>query len=484
LRGIVHAAVAMSQCPLRELDEETLAGMLASKVAGTRNLLALGAGSTLDFVVLFSSTTALLGAGGLAHYAAANGYLDAAACERRAAGFPVTSVNWGTWDEMRVASAEDRRGFLDAGLRPMASARALEALGAVISAGIPQISVASIEWESLRSLYEARRRRPFLARLGSSGTKATSARPRGAKRDLPSRLSGAPANERKDIVLAFVQGEVARILGIQKPEGIDPDQGLFDMGLDSLMAVDLKSRLEAGVGQPLPSTLTFNYPSVGALTNFLLQDILWPASEPVPAAAREAHPAEEAVASRTEADLSEEERPPPREGINYHSGRWVIDGEPSCHPCGRGTGSDDERKRSYTRQRDGETGSPGPAQIRAGCGRAHAGPAGSDRADTDGAHRRHRDELPFPRRGELAGGVLAIASGTPGRGPGGSPGAVGTRGIRAPGSRRRRQNAPAVRGIHRRVTNSTCLFGIAPQAATMDPRRLVRVTGGLERAAA
>jgi hypothetical protein len=83
---------------------------------------------------------------------------------------------------------------------------------------------------------------------------------------------------------------------------------LFDMGLDSLMAVDLKSRLEAGVGQPLPSTLTFNYPSVGALANFLLQDVLGDAAEPVPAAAREVRPAEEAVASRDpEADLSEEE---------------------------------------------------------------------------------------------------------------------------------------------------------------------------------
>lgn len=308
LRGMVHAAVAMSQCPLRELDEATLAGMLASKVAGTRNLLALAEGSPLDFAVLFSSTTALLGAGGLAHYAAANGYLDAVAHERRAAGFPVTSVNWGTWDEMRVASAEDRRGFLDAGLRPMASPQALEVMGAVISAGIPQIAVASIDWEALRSLYEARKRRPFLTRLGSTGTKAATARPRGAKKDLPSRLKGVSGNERKDIVLAFVQGEVARILGIPKPEGIDPDQGLFDMGLDSLMAVDLKSRLESGVGQPLPSTLTFNYPSVGALANFLLLDVLGGVAEPIPAPAGASRPVEEAVTSRTsDADLSEEE---------------------------------------------------------------------------------------------------------------------------------------------------------------------------------
>ena len=308
LRGVVHAAVAMSQCPLRDLDEATLGGMLASKVGGTRNLLALGAGMPLEFVVLFSSTTALLGARGLAHYAAANGYLDAVAHERRAAGFPVTSVNWGTWDEMRVASAEERRGFLEAGLRPLPSSQALEAMGAVITTGIPQIAVASIDWDALRSLYEARKRRPFLTRLGSVGAKRTSPRPRGSKKDLPSRLKGVSGNERKDVVLAFVQGEVARILGIPKPEGIDPDQGLFDMGLDSLMAVDLKSRLEAGVGQPLPSTLTFNYPSVGALANFLLQDILGSASEPVPVPVRETGPLEEAAAKRdSRGEMSEED---------------------------------------------------------------------------------------------------------------------------------------------------------------------------------
>jgi acyl carrier protein len=190
----------------------------------------------------------------------------------------------------------------------MPSSQARETMGAVISAGIPRITVASIDWDALRSLYEARRRRPFLARLGSAVTKAASPRTRGAKRDLPSRLKGVSANERKDAVLAFVQGEVARILGIPKPEGIDPEQGLFDMGLDSLMAVDLKSRLEAGVGQPLPSTLTFNYPSVGALANFLLQDILGSADEPAPAPSREARPAEEADASKgTDADASEEE---------------------------------------------------------------------------------------------------------------------------------------------------------------------------------
>ncbi|MBP2679105.1 MAG: hypothetical protein H6Q82_2170, partial [Deltaproteobacteria bacterium] len=184
----------------------------------------------------------------------------------------------GTWDEMRVASADDRRGFLEAGLWPMASARALEALGAVISAGIPQISVASIEWESLRSLYEARRRRPFLARLGSGRSKFVSVRPRVDRGGLKDRLKVVQLKDRQEVLLSFVRGEAAKVLGIRKPESLPADQGFFEMGLDSLMAVDLRSRLEAGIGLPLPSTLIFKYPTVGALVNFLAQQ----ASETIP----------------------------------------------------------------------------------------------------------------------------------------------------------------------------------------------------------
>jgi len=126
LRGIVHAAVAMSQCPLRDLDEAILAGMLASKVAGTRNLLALVAGKPLDFAVLFSSTTALLGAGGWPITPPPTG-ISTRSPTNGGGGFPGYERQLGHVDEMRLASAEDRRGF-SSGPAAMPSSQALEAM--------------------------------------------------------------------------------------------------------------------------------------------------------------------------------------------------------------------------------------------------------------------------------------------------------------------------------------------------------------------
>lgn len=272
LRGIVHAAVSMSYCPLKELDDGAIRSMFAAKVRGTRILLEEAEQLAPEFVLLFSSTTSVLGAGGLAHYAAANQFLDAVAHDRRAAGVPVTSINWGTWDEMRAASEKDREGFREGGLHPMPSDAALDAMGAVLAAGIPQIAVASVDWEVLRPLYEARRRRPILSRLG--GHAPSKLRGREERKDLRKKLESVPAAARKDVILAFVKGEVARVLGLANADAVDPEQGLFDMGMDSLMAVDVKSRLEAGVGHPLPSTLTFNYPTVAALAGFLAGELI------------------------------------------------------------------------------------------------------------------------------------------------------------------------------------------------------------------
>jgi myxalamid-type polyketide synthase MxaC len=95
LAGIVHTAADLSSAPVVDLDEERLQAMLRPKVQGTFNLHRLSAGLALDFFVLFSSTTALLGANGLAHYAAANVYLDSFAHYRRSLGLPALSINWG-----------------------------------------------------------------------------------------------------------------------------------------------------------------------------------------------------------------------------------------------------------------------------------------------------------------------------------------------------------------------------------------------------
>jgi acyl carrier protein len=147
--------------------------------------------------------------------------------------------------------------------------------------------VARVDWGVLRPLHEARRSRPFLAHLGAAAAPvaALSAPAARAAPVLAERLARAPASLRGDVLLEYVREEVAKVLGAAEgAKAIPPGAGFFELGMDSLMSVELKKRLERGAGRTLPSTLTFNYPNAAALAAFL-GGALAPAAEPaVPAA--------------------------------------------------------------------------------------------------------------------------------------------------------------------------------------------------------
>jgi acyl transferase domain-containing protein/phospholipid N-methyltransferase len=313
LCGVVHAAVAVpDERGIRNLDERALREMLEAKVAGTRNLLELGRNQPLEFVALFSSMAGLLGLKGGAHYAAASQYLDAVAHDRRQTGLTVTSIDWGAWDEMRSATGEIRRvvraGPTTGSIHPLPSSGALRAMEMVLASGLPQVAVAAIDWETLRSLHESRRPRPLTSLLVSRRKATAPAAGKDSAGDLRARLEAAPQKQRRDMLRSFVRATIARVLGVRNPDSIDPDKGLFELGLDSLMSIDLKTRLEIGVGHPLPSTLIFNHPSISALTEYLAAEVLGEPDRTSPLSGAE--PTVEkvtAAAAETTADISEEE---------------------------------------------------------------------------------------------------------------------------------------------------------------------------------
>jgi myxalamid-type polyketide synthase MxaE and MxaD len=273
LRGVIHAAAAPGVVSLRDMTLEALSSVLRPKVAGAWVLHQLTAAMELDFFVMFSSTTGLLGSRDLGHYAAANTFLDALAHYRRSAGRPAVSINWGAWDEMRGGSADQLKTFAGAGLRRMPAPRALKALGHLLYSDSPQVVVAGVDWAVLKPVYEAKRRRPFLEQVGAPTTGRTTV-PAAKGSDILQRLEAARPQDRWDLLVDHVRGEVAKVLRLQPGRTIDLNRGLFDLGMDSLMSVELKSRLEASLGRPLPSTLTFNYPNVGALADYLAREAL------------------------------------------------------------------------------------------------------------------------------------------------------------------------------------------------------------------
>ena len=314
LRGIIHAAVEMTSRSVKDLDLESFQRMCHAKALGGWILHRLTAQQQLDFFVLFSSTTALWGAAGLGHYAAANQALNLLAQWRREHGLRALSVNWGTWQQMRVADQAEKEQFIQAGLHPMPGAQALAAMEHLVSTNRTSAVVASIDWNSLRAVYEARRARPLFTEMRSrprpENDPATLKKSTAAGQEIYLQLQSASPVRRRDILIAHLRSQTSSILGFDLAREIELEQGLFDMGMDSLMAVELRGRLERSLGVPLPSTLTFNYPTIRALTDYLLKEVLQfdspPASEQT-ALIHVAAPAKTASVDQPSDGLSEDE---------------------------------------------------------------------------------------------------------------------------------------------------------------------------------
>ena len=273
LSGIVHTAAALSSCSIGEMTDEVLRSMFSPKIAGTWNLHLLTRDLKLDFFVVFSSTTALWGSSLLGHYAAANTFLDTFAHYRQASGLPAVSINWGTWDVMRAASLGEQAKVVQFGLNQMPAEAALGILGGLLNSPMALVAIASVDWHVLKPAYEARRKRPLLEKIDLGIPTQMGGRLKKKAATLMEQLKSIPIEDRKEFILRVVREQVAQVISNPEPASLDIHQGLFEMGLDSLMSVELKSLLEASVEQALPSTLTFNYPTIADLANYLEKEI-------------------------------------------------------------------------------------------------------------------------------------------------------------------------------------------------------------------
>jgi NADPH:quinone reductase-like Zn-dependent oxidoreductase/acyl carrier protein len=276
LRGIVHAAGVIADGPLAGQDWSRFERVLAPKAAGGWALHRASEGRPLDFFVLFSSMVAIFGGAGQANYAAANAGLDALAHYRRAQGLPALSVNWGPWAEAGMAArldAREHRRWAQQGIGSMKPAQALAALERLLASGAAQGAVLPIDWNVMARSWaggagpalvrELVRVRPIAAAVAASPVVT-----------LQEELAREIPSERVAAVRRRIVQDALRILGISGRTAIEPRQPLSELGLDSLMAVELRNALGVAVGRTLPATLLFRYPTVEALTQFLAQEIL------------------------------------------------------------------------------------------------------------------------------------------------------------------------------------------------------------------
>jgi amino acid adenylation domain-containing protein len=272
VRGIVHSAGLLDDGILARQSPERLANVMASKVSGAWNLHTLAA--DLDWFVLFSSSASLIETPGQGNYAAANAFLDALAHFRRAQGQPALSINWGPWSEVGMSAALkfDHQGI--GSISPEQGAAVFTALLNQASELPPQIAALPIRWPAFLTSHPAVS--PFYADF----QKAETPREQSAL-SVRQELEAAAPDVRSGLLSRTVSGVVAKVLGLSSAE-VDPNQSLMDLGLDSLLAVELRNKLSKTLGLGLPATLLFEYPNLRVLNRFLF-DELFPAEDDIEA---------------------------------------------------------------------------------------------------------------------------------------------------------------------------------------------------------
>jgi len=272
LRGVMHVAGVVEDGTLLQQDWSRFERVLAPKQQGSWNLHEQTKELELDFFVLFSSSVSLLGAAGQGNYAAANAFMDALAHHRRALGLAAVSINWGPWSGGGMAASlgvpEQRRWF--DWIEPE---QGLETLGWAMEAGLAQVAVLPVEWAKYVQRFAGAGSPKLLEKLLDE---ARAGMPRAKEPTLVERLKGLSRNKQQEALFDYVHHQVAQVLGVDPSRPLPGNQRLFESGLDSLMAVELRNRIQSslGVERPLAATLVFEHPSIEALVDHLATEVL------------------------------------------------------------------------------------------------------------------------------------------------------------------------------------------------------------------
>ncbi|MGW5937081.1 type I polyketide synthase [Streptomyces celluloflavus] len=255
VRGVVHAAGVGDAVPLLDLEPDALEWHLRAKALGAWVLHRRFAERELDFFTLCSSTSSLLSSPFFAAYAAANAFLDALAELRRARGLPALSVNWGIWRDTGMATREAGSApGLSRGMGTLRPGQALRVFHRLLRHEGAQIAVVPVDWPDWGRRYQEVSGSALLSELvGGRGSVPAARAVARRSRQLITRdeLFALPGPERAPALSERLLRSVTAALDAQSVRP-SADQPLLDLGVDSLMAVELKNEIEGGPGVSLP----------------------------------------------------------------------------------------------------------------------------------------------------------------------------------------------------------------------------------------
>ncbi len=272
LKGVIHAAGVLEDGLLRNMSWEQFTKVMSPKVTGTWHLHQMTKDLPLDFFVCFSSMAAMIGNAGQGNYAAANGFMDAMAHYRRGLGMPGLSINWSTWAGGGMAASLDnqQQQQLDkSGITAIKPEQGLQTLELFLSGASSQVGVFPVNWSEFFRQTPTAEKMPLLSEFVSSQPSLGQ-----KKSSFIGELEAQAIPERMDLLTKHIRSMLAQTLGIKDGQKIGMREPFFDIGLDSLMAVELKNRMESSLNVSLSSTVLFDYPVLEKLLSHLADDVI------------------------------------------------------------------------------------------------------------------------------------------------------------------------------------------------------------------
>ncbi|MBA2682237.1 MAG: SDR family NAD(P)-dependent oxidoreductase, partial [Ktedonobacteraceae bacterium] len=269
LRGIFHAAGVLDDVLLVNMQPRHFQRVMEAKVQGAWHLHTLTQQDPLDYFVLFSSAASLLGSPGQGNYAAANAFLDALAFLRQGQELPALSINWGPWSDVGLAISGEKRGkrLAQMGIGGISSSQGVEALGRLLSQeeAPVQVGVLPLNLRQWRQSYPSIAGLPFFANAQEDKTAEQAQQ----AISMHEQLAEADPTRQQTLLEDFLRQQIAQVLRMV-PSKIDRHTSFRILGLESLVAVELRNRLENNLGVALPVTIVWTYPTVQTLAEYLL----------------------------------------------------------------------------------------------------------------------------------------------------------------------------------------------------------------------
>ncbi len=267
LAGVIHSVGVLSDAALGNQNWNSFETVLWPKMLGAWHLHRTTMELDLDLFILFSSVVGVLGNPGQTNHAAANAFLDQLAAHRRALGLPGQAIAWGAWSEL--GEAEEQRERIAAGRETTGRGWFTPEQGFKVFERLMQHDstcavVAAVDWPAFGE--SVGDRPPLLNDLLSAAEEDGST----SSEDLLVQLESTPPGEREDLLVSFLQQEVQAVLRL--PSTPASAVGFFDLGMDSLMAVELRNRVNRALSETYaaPNTLVFDYPTIDDLARHLV----------------------------------------------------------------------------------------------------------------------------------------------------------------------------------------------------------------------